>query len=61
VAGRGPRTTAHHIDDLLDIPKEDSIAVVLLLDGLTPASPLSTRIVDVDLLHVFSTHLLVQC
>jgi hypothetical protein len=30
-----------HIDDLLNFPKEDSIIVVLLLDGPTPASPLS--------------------
>jgi hypothetical protein len=32
---------AHHIDDLLDFPKEDSVTAVLLLDGPTPASPLS--------------------
>jgi hypothetical protein len=59
-AGRGARSRAHHIDDLLDFPMEDSIAVVLLLNGPTPASPLLTRIIDVDLLHIFSTHLLVQ-
>ncbi|OEL35061.1 GATA transcription factor 8 [Dichanthelium oligosanthes] len=36
-----------HIDDLLDFPKEDSAADVLLLDAPAPGSPLSARIIDV--------------
>ena len=37
-----------HIDDLLDFPKEDSAADVLLLDAPAPGSPLSSaRIIDV--------------
>jgi GATA-binding protein 2 len=36
-----------HIDDLLDFPKEDSAADVLLLDAPAPGSPLSVRIIDV--------------
>lgn len=36
-----------HIEDLLDFPKEDSAADVLLLDAPAPGSPLSARIIDV--------------
>lgn len=36
-----------HIDDLLDFPKDDSAADVLLLDAPAPGSPLSARIIDV--------------
>jgi hypothetical protein len=36
-----------HIDDLLDFPKEESAADVLLLDAPAPGSPLSARIIDV--------------
>ncbi|KAF0933469.1 hypothetical protein E2562_018564 [Oryza meyeriana var. granulata] len=36
-----------HIDDLLDFPKEESAADVLLLDAPAPGSPLSSRIIDV--------------
>jgi len=36
-----------HIDDLLDFPKEESSADVLLLDAPAPGSPLSARIIDV--------------
>ncbi|XP_062220653.1 GATA transcription factor 8-like [Phragmites australis] len=36
-----------HIDDLLEFPKEDSAADVLLLDAPAPGSPLSARIIDV--------------
>uniref|UniRef100_A0A0D9VMD9 GATA-type domain-containing protein n=1 Tax=Leersia perrieri TaxID=77586 RepID=A0A0D9VMD9_9ORYZ len=34
-----------HIDDLLDFPKEESAADVLLLDAPAPGSPLSSRII----------------
>ena len=37
-----------HIEDLLDFPKEESAADVLLLDAPAPGSPLSARIIDVD-------------
>ncbi|CAM0942849.1 unnamed protein product [Alopecurus aequalis] len=33
-----------HIDDLLDFPKEDSAADVLLLDAPAPGSPLAARV-----------------
>ena len=36
-----------HIDDLLDFPKEDSAADVLLLDAPAPGSPLAARVLDV--------------
>lgn len=36
-----------YIDDLLDFPKEESAADVLLLDAPAPGSPLSARIIDV--------------
>jgi len=36
-----------HIEDLLDSPKEESAADVLLLDAPAPGSPLSARIIDV--------------
>jgi GATA-binding protein 2 len=35
-----------HIDDLLDFPKEDSAADVLLLDAPAPGSPLAARVLD---------------
>ncbi|XP_040376465.1 GATA transcription factor 11-like [Oryza brachyantha] len=36
-----------HIEDLLDFPKEESAADVLLLDAPAPGSPLTSRIIDV--------------
>ncbi|KAM0927650.1 hypothetical protein ACQ4PT_002729 [Festuca glaucescens] len=35
-----------HIDDLLDFPKEDCAADVLLLDAPVPGSPLAARVLD---------------
>jgi hypothetical protein len=54
------RRTANNIDDHLGFPKEDSIASVLFLDKLAPASPLSARIIDMDLLHILGAHLLIR-
>uniref|UniRef100_A0ACD5YV46 Uncharacterized protein n=1 Tax=Avena sativa TaxID=4498 RepID=A0ACD5YV46_AVESA len=36
-----------HIDDLLDFPKDDCAADVLLLDAPVPGSPLAARVLDV--------------
>jgi hypothetical protein len=35
-----------HIDDLLDFPKDDCAADVLLLDAPVPGSPLAARVLD---------------